>query len=204
MQGQEDLSGREPVSQKVRGMYRERRFSDPRHAADRVDAHHPARTSGGVHQLLKLPLPPGERGDVVRQGPGRRRTVGHGAAPCDCLDLARAGPIRCRASASSRTVSFCGMVTLPRSRSLTDRRLTPDASASSSCVSPASVRSFRRDAGEGNRRLSHRLSSPCLPANRSILPGPLQPESRARRDRPPSYQAARRGKPARPPAQRTP
>jgi len=54
-----------------------------------------------------------------------------------------ATPCRCSASASNRTVSLCGVATTPRSRSLTARELSPAASASSSCVSPAPARSPR-------------------------------------------------------------
>ena len=56
---------------------------------------------------------------------------------------ARAEPSSLSAPASSRTVSLCGVVTTPRSRSLTCRGLTPEASPSSSCVSPAAVRIWR-------------------------------------------------------------
>src|SRR5207253_6092809 len=47
------------------------------------------------------------------------------------------------ASASSRAVSLRPVRLIPRSRSLTDRGLTPAPSASSSCVSRAPARSRR-------------------------------------------------------------
>ena len=55
----------------------------------------------------------------------------------------RAEPPSCSASASSRTVSLCGVVARPRSRSLIVRGFSPAASASSSWVSAASARSCR-------------------------------------------------------------
>ena len=56
---------------------------------------------------------------------------------------ARCGPERPSAPASSRAVSWRAVRFTPRSRSLTDRGDRPAASASSSCVSPASSRSCR-------------------------------------------------------------
>ena len=73
VQGQEDLLGREPIRQPVRGVHRERGLAHPGHPPDRVNPHHPARIRRGRLQLGQLPLPPGERGQVTRQRPGRRR-----------------------------------------------------------------------------------------------------------------------------------
>ena len=73
VQRQEDLPGREPVRQPVRRVHRERRLAHPGHPADRVDAHHSARTRRGLHKLPQFLLPPGKRGDIAGQRPGRRR-----------------------------------------------------------------------------------------------------------------------------------
>ena len=76
MQRQEDLPAREPARQPVRRVHRERRLAHPGHPADRMDPHRPARLRSAGHrdhQLGQLPLPPGERGDVPRQRPRRRR-----------------------------------------------------------------------------------------------------------------------------------
>ena len=56
---------------------------------------------------------------------------------------ARRGPVKPNASASSRAVSLRAVALTPRSRSLIDRTERLAASASSSCVSPASSRSCR-------------------------------------------------------------
>ena len=80
VQRQEDLPGREPVGQPVRGVHRERGLADPGHPPDRMNADHPARTRRGIDQLGQLLLPPGERGDVAGQRPRRRRgPARHGA-----------------------------------------------------------------------------------------------------------------------------
>ena len=73
VQRQEDLPAREPAGQPVRGVHGERGLADAGHPADRVDAHHPARARRRVGQFGQLVLPPGERGDVAGQRPGRRR-----------------------------------------------------------------------------------------------------------------------------------
>ncbi len=73
VQRQEDLPAPEPAGQPVRGVHGERGLADASHPADRVDAHHPARPRRGVCQFGQLVLPPGERGDVAGQRPGRRR-----------------------------------------------------------------------------------------------------------------------------------
>jgi len=56
---------------------------------------------------------------------------------------ALAGSARPSAPLSNRAVSLRAVRLMPRSRSLTDRGLRPAASASSSCVSPASARNCR-------------------------------------------------------------
>ena len=78
VQRQEDLPGREPVRQPVRGVHRERGLAHSGHPPDRVNADHPARIRRGPGQLVQLLLPPGERGDVAGQRPGCRR---HPAGP---------------------------------------------------------------------------------------------------------------------------
>ena len=70
VQWQEDLPGREPVRQLVRGVHGERGLADPGHPPDRVNADHPARLRCRGHQLAQLSLPPGERGQVAGQRPG--------------------------------------------------------------------------------------------------------------------------------------
>ena len=81
-------------------------------------------------------------------GPG----VPAGSLPADAIrsrpravasNWARCGPAKPSASASSRAVSLRAVALTPRSRSLTDRGERVAPSASSSCVSPASVRSCR-------------------------------------------------------------
>jgi hypothetical protein len=73
VQRQEDLPGREPVRQPVRGVHRERGLAHPGHPPDRVNSHHPARPRPSRNKLLQLPLPTGERDEVPRQRPRRRR-----------------------------------------------------------------------------------------------------------------------------------
>ena len=76
VQRQEKLPVREHPGQPVRGVHREGGLADPGHPIDRDDPHHPAtrRRGGGQrpHQLGEFGLPARERGDVARQGPGRR------------------------------------------------------------------------------------------------------------------------------------
>jgi hypothetical protein len=57
----------EPVRQPVRGVHGKRRLTDPGHPADRVNSDHAAGPSRGLRQLLKFPLPPGERGHIAGQ-----------------------------------------------------------------------------------------------------------------------------------------
>ena len=105
----------------------------------------------------------------------------------------RAQPSRPSASTSSRTVSLCGVVARPRSRSLTVRGLTAAASASSSCVSPAPLRSLRstppnpaggsataspfaRDSAvEGNDTPRPGAACGQQPAGREVKADPAQP-----------------------------
>ena len=75
VQRQEDLPGREPRRQPVRGMDRERGLADPGHPADRVDPHHPAicgQVVNRAEQLRELSAAAGEARDVTRQRPGGR------------------------------------------------------------------------------------------------------------------------------------
>ena len=62
-------------------MHSERGLADPRHPADRVDAHHTARTRRGLRQLFKFLLAPGERGDITRQRPSGRRSGARSSVP---------------------------------------------------------------------------------------------------------------------------
>ncbi len=87
VQVDEELPVREVGGQPVRGMDRESGLADSGHPADRVNAHHTARCDSAACQQAELPLPPGERGHVTRQGPHRRGgRCGH--------DLQRAPPRR--------------------------------------------------------------------------------------------------------------
>jgi hypothetical protein len=87
VQRQEDLPGREPRCQLVRGVDRERGLADPGHSPDRMNTDHPARTCRNTRQLLQLLLAPGERGDIAGQRARRRRSrassssARHSAAP---------------------------------------------------------------------------------------------------------------------------
>ena len=81
VQREEDLPAGEPVREPVRGVHRERGLADPGHPADRVDAHHTARTRRGLRQLLEFLLAPGERGDITRQRPGGRRSGARSSVP---------------------------------------------------------------------------------------------------------------------------
>ena len=95
------------------------------------------------------------------------------------------------ASASSRTVSWRGVATMPRSRSLTARGLTPAASASSSCVSPATARSRRST--PANPAGGSATTSPLAPTAHSTQTirgrlGPLQPAPAGRKVRSPPAQ----------------
>ncbi len=142
VQREEFLPAVEPVRQPVRGMHRERGLADPGHPADRVDAHHPTHPRRDLHQLLKFPLPPGERGDVAGQLAGRR----HGL-----VRPPRTSPGQGRPDAARRPAAGscpCGVVAMPHSRSLTDRGISLADSASCSWVSRASARSFRSKAAK--------------------------------------------------------
>ena len=78
----------------------------------------------------------------------------------------RTGSARFSASASNRAVSLRAVWLMPRSRSLTARWLTCAAAASSSCVSPASLRS---------RRNSPPKPSPPCSATGLLVPPPARP-----------------------------
>ena len=81
---------------------------------------------------------------------------------------ARCGPERPSAPASSRAVSWRAVRFTPRSRSLTDRGDRVAASASSSCVSPASSRSCRSSPAKLSAGCSATGPSPLTtPARRS-------------------------------------
>ena len=93
---------------------------------------------------------------AVSRGKARVAAAANAPRSCACLaastsavgprpraaatNNARTGSARSSASASSLAVSGRAVRWTPRSRSLTDRGLSPAASASSSCVSPASAR----------------------------------------------------------------
>jgi len=85
---------------------------------------------------------------------------------------ARTGSARPSASASSKAVSLRAVRLIPRSRSLTDRGLSPAASASSSWVSRASARSCRSNPANSSTggcaiiRASLHEPSPRPPATR--------------------------------------
>ncbi len=79
MQRQEDLPAPEAAGQRVRGVHSERGLADAGHPADSVDANPAARPRRG-RQFLQLVAPPGERGNVAGQRPGRRRILGRGPA----------------------------------------------------------------------------------------------------------------------------
>ena len=84
------------------------------------------------------------RGSVrIAAAPAVTGTAGAGRPRATASNSARAGSASRSAPASRRIVSRRGVVAMPRSRSLIDRGLKPVASASSSWVSRASVRSFR-------------------------------------------------------------
>ena len=79
VQWQEELPVRKARGKLVRGVYRESRLADPGHAADGVDAHHPASSLHAgwrPHQLGQFGLATGEGGDTPGQGPGHRGLKG--------------------------------------------------------------------------------------------------------------------------------
>ena len=88
----------------------------------------------------------------------------------------RAGPARLRAPASKTAVSLCAVRWMPRSRSLTDRGLSPAASASSSCVIWASARSRRSSPANESAGCSAMapmsLDPPAAPPRRGTRPFP--------------------------------
>jgi hypothetical protein len=76
MQRQEELAARELVREPVRGVNRQGGLADPGHPVDRVNAHHPAVSGQAVNrpgQPGMFGLAAGERGQIPRQAPGRRR-----------------------------------------------------------------------------------------------------------------------------------
>jgi hypothetical protein len=90
----------------------------------------------------------------------------------------RAGPARPSAPASKTAVSLCALRWIPRSRSLTDRGLSPAASASSSCVIWASARSRRSSPANESAGCSAMapmpLDPPAAPPRRGTRPFPKQ------------------------------
>jgi hypothetical protein len=90
-------------------------------------------------------------------------TSAAGARPrAAATNAARTGPIRPSASASSPAVSLRAVRLTPLSRSLTDRGERLAASASSSCVSPASPRSCRSN--PANVPAGSSATSPLIPS----------------------------------------
>ena len=162
VQRQEKLPVRESAGQSVRRVHRQCRLADSRHPADRVDPHHaagpagpppaaaaavtaPASCASSAARPVKLAI---SRGSVRVAAPPRRprrpAPAPAGSRPrAAASNSARCGPERPSAPASSRAVSWRAVRFTPRSRSLTDRGDRRAASASSSCVSPASSRSRR-------------------------------------------------------------
>jgi hypothetical protein len=117
-------------------------------------------------------------------------TSAAGALPrAAATNSARTGPARPSAPASNWAVSLCAVRLTPRSRSLTDRGRTPDASASSSWVSLASARSCRNNAANESPGCSSTAQTSRPPArghqrrlDRCPKPyaDPAAPASRAR------------------------
>ena len=88
----------------------------------------------------------------------------------------RAGSARLSAPASKTAVSLCAVRWMPRSRSLTDRGLSPAVSASSSCVIWASARSRRSSPANESAGCSAMapmpLDPPAAPPQRGTRPLP--------------------------------
>ncbi len=87
----------------------------------------------------------------------------------------RSGPVSLSAPASSSAVSLRAVRLMPRSRSLTDRGDRLAASASSSCVSPASPRSCRSRPAKLSASCSATGPSPPSPGRRPLLAGDGRP-----------------------------
>ena len=93
MQWQEELAVRESRRQPVGGMHRERRLTDPGHAANRMDSQYVARPLRRIHELPQFVLPAGKQDDVTWQRPCRpsparyRRGSDRHAPPGGCLEL---------------------------------------------------------------------------------------------------------------------
>ena len=121
VQRQEDLPAGEPVRQPVRGVHRERGLAHPGHPADRVDAHHPARTrrtpSASSCSSCCRPVNEAISRGSVRVAAADPASSGTGTAPARpraaASNSARAGPVRRSASASSRAVSWRGVAADP-------------------------------------------------------------------------------------------
>ena len=169
------------AGQPVRGVHRERGLADPGHPADRVDPDHPA---GTVRLGQPAPAAAPARSRPVKQAMSRGSVrvaaaadaPGASASPAARTSRRRGppraaatngtctGPVRPSAPASSRAVSFRAVRLTPRSRSLTDRGLSPAASASSSCVSRASPRSCRNSPAKFSAGCSVNAPSPLRQA----------------------------------------
>jgi hypothetical protein len=166
VQRKEELPVRKPPGQPVRGVHREGGLADPGHPVDRTDLHWPlpaatsasSRASSGsrpvscqYHAAGSAPPQP------LLPGPPRRSWPPAPPPPAPAPRAAatnstRTWPVRLNASASSRAVSLRAMRLIPR-------RLSPAASASSSCVSRASAPELPQQPGEP-QRLRHRFHRP--------------------------------------------
>ena len=156
-------------------------------------------------QPCELGGPAGEPGDVTRQRPGRRRRAAQRSwAACHvparrCRRLTPAGyglelgalrPRQAQRIGQQRAVSLRAVALIPRSRSLTDRGEMVAASASSSCVNPASTRSCRSSGPKLRAGPSATgASSPPKPSGRWRPPGRGRLGSRTLQ---PSLQASHR------------
>ena len=174
VQRQEDLPGREPAGQPVRGMHGKRGLADAGHPADRVDAHHPARPRRRVGQFGELVLPPGERGDVAGQRPGRRRhppaagPARHRMAPRGSLELntGRAAQLQ-RVGEQPHRVLVRGGGQAPLQ--VADRPRVQPRRLSQLLLGQRGLRTqLPQHTGEPKRRLSHGLSS--CPGTRNPRP----------------------------------
>ena len=110
---------------------------------------------------------------------------------------ARTGSARPSASASSPAVSLWAVRWMPRSKSLTDRGDRLAASASSSCVSPASARSRRSNPANPGPGCSATVLDPLGISARSRQPGTDETHPKPTQTRPP--QPPRQHWPAQPP-----
>ena len=109
------------------------------------------------------------------------RTSAAGTRPrAAATNTPRTGPARPSASANSSAVPLCGARLTPRSRSLTVRGLSLAASASSSCVSPASARSRRSTSAKPGTG-SSATARPSPQSHRPQLPDPRRGRTGAKR-----------------------